>query len=260
MVRTEIRRAFVLAASFLAALVVTLSASSAHAQRELLTPLGGRGTLAIDQVSGFRMTGVGLTGAATYGLAYDGIIGFSHQDVAQDSFGTNQTTTAHYTSFWIAPSADYFVIDHLSVGGRIELSTTSGSVDAPLGAGNTTVSTSLPSTTSVTFLPRIGWLFAISDRFGIWPRLGLGYGTHSTAVNVANTNVATTDGFSSFIIDLDVGFLYRINENWFLRGAPELSLAPGSHSVTQGGTTVSANEHVTQFGIVGGIGVMWNLL
>jgi hypothetical protein len=264
MARSDLRRALAVAAS---ALLVLLFTPSAHAQRDLGTPLGSRGTLSIDQLSGFRMSGVGTgggTGAGlgvNYGVEYAGIIGFSIQNVAQDIPATNptQTTTLHYTSFWLAPSADYFVIDHLSIGGLIQVATTSASLDVPLG-GTGTATQTLPSTTSFTLLPRVGWMFAISDHFGIWPRLGLGFGSHSAVVGIDNANAATTDSFSSFIMDLDCGFLYRVNENWFLKGTPELTLAPGSHSRTAGNVTVSEGERVFQFGVVGGIGVMWNLL
>jgi hypothetical protein len=247
MVRFELRRILAAAAS---ALLVVFFTHTAHAQRDVGTPLGGRGTLSIDQLSGFRMSAIGGNG---YGVGYSGIIGFSTQSVAQDQPGGG-TTTGHYTSFWIAPSADYFVIDHLSIGGLLEVATTSANRDQ-LAPGNTTVNVGLPTQTSITFLPRIGWMFAVSDRFGIWPRLGLGYGSHSEALGTQ-----TSDTFSSFLLDLDVGFLYRINENWFIKGAPEITFASGSDSAPIGNNaTVSVHESVFQFGLVGGIGVMFNL-
>jgi hypothetical protein len=263
MLRIDLRRILVAAVS---ALAVVFFTQSAHAQRDVGTPLGSRGTLSIDQLSGFRMSGVGLGGGANaganYGVSYSGIIGFTVQSVAQDRPTTNptQTDTIHFTSFWIAPSADYFVIDHLSIGGLLEIATTSASVDIAQGNSTTTTNTGLPSTSSITFLPRVGWMFALSDRFGIWPRLGLGYGSHSTVIAGDNPTVATTASFSGFMMDLDVGFLYRVNENWFLKGAPEITFVPGSSSRTTQNVTVSSGERMLQFGIVGGIGVMWNLL
>jgi hypothetical protein len=248
-------------ASAVAGLTLALLPRQAFAQREVLNPMGAKGTLAIDDLSGFRMGSVGTGNpGVNYGVSYTGILGFSVQSVGENDFNTGVTTTAHYTSIWIAPSADYFVIDHLSVGGLLAIESTSASLDVPTGAGNATTTFNLPGTTSITFLPRVGWLFGISDRFGIWPRLGVGYGSHAqTILNGANPGNSTTDTFSTFLVDVDVGFLYRITENWFLRGAPELTLAPGSHSQTIANVSRSAGESLTQFGIVGGIGVMWDL-
>jgi hypothetical protein len=46
----------------------------------------------------------------------------------------------------------------------------------------------------------------------------------------------------------------------FLRLGPEAAFTLGaSHSATTGGTTVSANASIFQIGILGGIGVMFQL-
>src|SRR2546422_3785794 len=78
----------------------------AHAQREVLTSMGNKGTLAIDQLSGFRISSLG-------GVSYAGPIGFSVQSQGE-TFPGGDKQTLHSTTFWLAPSADFFIIDHLS--------------------------------------------------------------------------------------------------------------------------------------------------
>jgi hypothetical protein len=230
----------------IAALTCTLT-REAHAQREILTPLGGKGTLAIDQLSGFRISSLG-------GVSYAGPIGFAVQSQGENGTGGAQVTN-HYTTFWIAPSADYFVIDHLSIGGILEIMSTSISQDIRPNANAGTTTVSLPGTTNISFIPRVGWMFGITDRFGIWPRLGLGYASRQTAVNGDNK-----DTLSGFLIDLDVGFIYRITENFFLRAAPQLTFGLGpTHSTTVGTTTFSNDASFFQFAGVAGLGVMWDL-
>ena len=237
----------------LATTALTFSATfiaprDAHAQRELLTPLGNKGTLSIDQLSGFRISAIG-------GISYAGPIGFAIQSFGEkDAVGTGKTTL-NTTSIWIAPSADFFVIDHLSIGGVIEVISTSSSVDTQANANAGTVTTNLPATTAITFLPRVGWMFGITDRFGIWPRIGLGYGSRGSV-----DNNGRKDTVSGFLTDLDVGFVYRINENFFFRAAPQVTLGLGpSHSVTVGGTTFSNDASLFQFAGVAGFGAMWDL-
>jgi len=67
-------------------------------------------------------------------------------------------------------SFDYFVIDHLSIGGAI--SYWSVNFDPP-GPGDATTSEFL-------FAPRVGYSIPISKAFGFWPRAGISY--RSTSV------------------------------------------------------------------------------
>src|SRR6476661_413403 len=116
---------------------VVLLPSAALAQ---LVPTGAKHTLAIDQISGFRASAVG-------GISYAGPLGVSFQRVGATSLSGNGTEdVTHSTTFWITPSVDYFVIDHLSIGGLVELSTTSSSVDN-INA-NRTQTFPLPTTTN----------------------------------------------------------------------------------------------------------------
>jgi hypothetical protein len=148
------------------ALALLLVATSASAQ---IVDAGGRGSIVFDDLSGFRATSIG-------GVGYAGPLGVSVQSLNETALdGSGDRSTYHYTNFWFAPSIDVFVINHLSVGGLVEVGVTTSSLDQFHAANGTTTSGSLPTTTDLTFLPRIGWLFDITRRFGIWPRIGLGW-------------------------------------------------------------------------------------
>ncbi len=235
----------------LAFVLVFTSARAALAQRELLSPMGARHTLSIDQVAGFRVN--------ASGFSYAGPIGFATNSYNETGFNGGGDTTVKTTSFWFAPSADFFIIDNLSLGGVVELTTQSQSVTRPTNQ-NVTQTFDLPSTTGFAFIPRVGYLFALSDRWGIWPRGGLGYASRQSLNpdnNPADTTKSTTYGF---LVDIDVGFLYRPVEPVFFHLGPELTTTLGaSHSLSRNGTTLTANASIFQLAVLGGVGVFFGL-
>jgi hypothetical protein len=237
------------ACASLVALVLAVSERPAHAApRELLVPAGEKGTLAIDQISGFRASMIN-------GLSYAGPIGFMHNQLSEHSLDpqNNGTTTTYTNTFWLAPSADLFVIDRLSIGLLAEFVTTWSSADVPRN-NNVTQSVSLPGTNSFTLLPRVGYLIPIIDRFAIWPRAGIGYARYET--DVGNPDNAVRASVWGGVVDLDVGFLYRFNETFFARAAPELAfMLFGRHDQTVLGVSTSADAGYLQFSVAVGIGV-----
>lgn len=125
----------------------------------------------------------------------------------------------------------------------------------PSTASSCTGSRPIPASAS---RPRVGYLVGIGERFGIWPRAGLGYASRQIATG--NVATATRDSTYGALIDLDVGFLYRLTNNVFLRAAPELTFSLGqSHASTIGNTTLSANASLFQFSATTGIGVFFDL-
>lgn len=232
--------------------LLLLTPRTAHAQRTLMTPSGGKGTLAVDNITGLRISPLA-------GVAYAGPLGVSTLRYSQDALDpAGFNTVTHYTTVWLAPAADYFVIDHLSIGGLVEIASTSGSVDTQQRNGTGSVNTDLPTTTNLTLLPRIGYLIPIGDRFAIWPRGGIGYASRQVAeVGTAGNGKQT---FSALILDANVDFLFRINETFFLVGAPELGLSlGGSHSDQNGAVSRSANGNFTQFSVLTGLGIFFDL-
>jgi hypothetical protein len=240
--------------------LLLLTPRTARAQRQLLTPTGGKGTLAIDNITGLRVN-------AFTGISYAGPLGISTQRYSVDPVAPGDPNqTFHSTTIWLAPAADYFLIDHLSIGGFVELASVSGSVDSSLpGVG--TVNNDLPTTTNFTLLPRIGYLIPIGDRFAIWPRGGIGYAYRGTSslTGVGGRGggggfVTNKESFSALVIDVNVDFLFRINETFFLVGAPEVGASlGGSHTNTQGGIQRSSNANVLQFSVLTGLGIFFDL-
>jgi hypothetical protein len=245
----------------------TLLAFPAYAQRELLTRPGQKGQIVIDQISGFRGGVSGELGGGNPGngtnalypsLNYYGPIGFAVQHYSQAASGANagNSYSVTATTFWLAPSLDVFVINHLSVGGMVEIAYTAASESTPT---NAVVSRSgdLPSNTSFSIMPRVGWMFALSNRWAIWPRLSMGYASNS----IGAVNGALGSSVYGFAIDLDASVLFRDNETFFFRLAPELGWIPaGGNS-----TNVPANQSSTrsadyvEFSLAGGVGVMFDL-
>jgi hypothetical protein len=233
----------------------TLSASASAA--DLQTPTGGKGQFVLDQLAGFR---AGNAASPTGNISYSGFIGFSYSHFSQNKPAVGGVAQGgydayNYTSFWLAPTLDYFVLEHFSIGGLVELSYTSASHDEQMFNNGQVVTTSLPGIVNFTLLPRLGYIFPIGDwhvgRFAIWPRVGAGYGMRQYVDNNGDTNT-----FSGFVLDVDVGFLLRINETFFFKLTPEMTFIPGSASRTVGNTSVSLGASDFQIAILGGLGVM----
>src|SRR5207237_9662634 len=109
----------------------------------------------------------------------------------------------------------------------------------------------VPTSTNFTILPRIGYMLALGDRFGIWPRGGLGYSSRQSPVGVG-TNNPQTDTFSTVLLDLEVPFLFRLNETLYVSATPQLITSlGGSHSNVN-----SFDASFLQFSILGGFGVL----
>jgi hypothetical protein len=198
------------------ALLFFLHAPAARAERDLLVPFHEAGHLVFDQLSGVRL------GAAD-GFSYAGPLGFASRTTR---IGTTTTDT---TSVWIAPSADVFVTDHLSLGALVEIGHTWGSHEQD-GEQQ-----ALPGTSSVVLLPRAGFYVPFGDRFGVWPRAGLGYRATAT--------------FQSMVLDVDVSVVYRFTEHFFLRAGPEIALTLG------GKVNGAADGSIVQISGVFGFGV-----
>jgi hypothetical protein len=239
----------------LASLAALTAAASANAA-DLATPTGGRGQFVLDQISGFRASAAPSPNGA---FSYSGMVGFAFSRLNYDKFdnsGGSETYT--YTSFWLAPSLDWFPTDHLSIGGLVEISTTSGSFGDKENANAGVRTYDLPTTTNFTILPRIGYMIPLGGenaRFAIWPRVGAGYAFRQFAT-AGNNNLDAKITYSGFELDADVGFLLRVNETFFFKLAPEFVWIPGTASRTVNNVSLSSSGSDINFLVQGGIGVM----
>jgi hypothetical protein len=85
----------------------------------------------------------------------------------------------------LAPSADYFIMAHVSVGGLVGYTHASG------GAGTGTNSA---GSDAFRIGARAGYALAFNDRFGLWPRAGLAFDVSS-----ANHNTSTSTAILVFV-------------------------------------------------------------
>jgi hypothetical protein len=248
--------------------------------------LGEPGALVIDQVSGFRGRvggGVGFYGPV--GVAYNSFEGATGQQLliqnGQIAGATSSETTIRSWSIWLAPSLDYFIVPNVSIGGLFAVDTTFGSAESKITTtrGVTpTVSTSesdLPSVTSFTLMPRVGYFFRINDRLSFWPRVGFGYfsGTNAAVQTDIDptTQRATTytrsTNISSLLVQVDVGIIYQITDNVFFRVAPAVTFSSNGSSTVKYKNAPAAsnlrdaegNGSAFQFEISSGFGANFSL-
>jgi opacity protein-like surface antigen len=226
--------------------LATLSAApAARAQRELLTPTGGRGQLALDGLVGVRTN--------LNGIAIGGPIGFSYSTYNVDSSPSGQTQTGQTrVGFWIAPQLDYFVVDRLSIGGRIEfqVTTRTDSTTTVVAGTKTTTDTGYPALVDFTLLPRVGYMIPIGSRFAIWPRAAIGFAMRQNHVTPSSNGT-----FNALALGLDVGFVIRMNETFYLKIQPEMTWLPvGGYSARPANVTVSGSGSSFELGLLTAFG------
>ncbi len=236
-----------------AVLVATFSTFLPRAARaeEIDVQFGAKKQLVIGELAGLRLSPAGTS--------FAGPLGISFGSVSQDIFGSTGTLKTSYTTFWFAPSADIFVIDRLSVGGFIEVSSTSSSYETPQAGTSTKLTIDLPSTTTFAALARVGYMIPFGQRWGIWPRAGIGFHSTQTIIDPAALQ-PSRDTFSGLYLGLDVNGLWRASEHVYFVLAPEVLVSPGgSHTARTGGVERSADASAFQFAIRTGFGVLFDL-
>lgn len=218
----------------------------ARAERDLIVPFHEGGHLVFDQLSGVRL------GAAS-GVSYAGPVGVSFQSAKQEALVPGGAAAeAKTTTLWLAPSADVFVTDHLSVGGLVEVSHTFGRTRASAGQ-----EVALPGTTSLSVVPRVGFYVPIGDRFGVWPRLGLGYVRAESSAFVAQGGAPVRETLQAMLLEADLALVYRFDETFFLRAGPSVSLTLGGRREQEsGGGRAAGDASALAFGGVVGFGVV----
>ena len=217
----------------LAGLVVASFALSAVARADGVKPLGGAGQLAIsdDQPLGGAIGVVGVGGLVTP-------LPPSGSSPASFEFGTASNNGGSGTEFTLAPAADYFVINNLSVGGNILF----GILSPAHGSGGS-------GTTYTLFgiAPRVGYNIALTDMISFWPKVYFGYSTANGSSGGASSgaNAAQIGVFAPFIfLGIGPNFSTQLSNN-------------STSSGTAGGVSVSgstSNPKVTQVGIQATIG------
>jgi hypothetical protein len=214
----------------------------ARAERELIVPFEEGGHVVLDQLSGLRLS-------SSDGTSYTGPAGFSTKSTKLDPAREASTTT-----LWLAPSFDWFVTDHFSVGALFEIRHSWGSVT---GDGQRL---ELPGTTSLTVLPRVGFYVPFSDRIGLWPRASVGYASVASVSFAATPGGASPvrDTFHAMVVDLDLSVVYRFGETFFVRAGPELGATLGGQT-TEDSSGVQVGAAGTEWQVSATVGFGMNL-
>ncbi|MET0386479.1 MAG: hypothetical protein ABW321_10995, partial [Polyangiales bacterium] len=129
------------------------------------------------------------------------------------------------TTIQLAPSADYFIIDGLSIGGFVSFDySKSGSSDGTrFGIG-----------------PRVGYNFGLSDTFSVWPKAGFAYAHSSTSTSVDLGESMTSETSSTndaIALNLFVPLVVHPARHFFAGFGPFLD------------TDLSGANRVTVFGL-----------
>jgi hypothetical protein len=195
-----------------------------RAERELIVPFHEGGHLVVDQLCGVRVGGAG-------DAAYAGIAGVASRTTnaasLEDKDGLRPSVETSLTRLWLAPSVDVFVTEHLSVGGRFEVSHAWGFVER---AGT---NVEVPPLTSVTLLPRVGFYAPLADRLGLWPRVAIGYTTDESVAWGSSEVGARKASTRAMLLELEVAVVVRMTETFFLRAGPELSATLGGRQTIE---------------------------
>jgi hypothetical protein len=185
---------------------------------------GGPGTLAI---------------SSDMNLAFQGCSGCASPTNIAYGAGNNATNSSGWV-FTLAPAADYFVIQGLSLGAQIVYA--HAHTSAPGGAGTSTST----STDSDLFgiAARVGYNIPITDLISFWPKAGLLFDT------VSSTGSYSANAFDVFVY---APFLLHLAPHFFAGLGPQIQTdLTASQSVA--GKSVTDPPKQTSYGILFTIG------
>jgi hypothetical protein len=185
-----------LAAGALAASTMVLSSSMARAEGP--TSFGKSGELAVswDQplVAGLVATNA-QTGSLVPLPTTMTALGFEDYSVSNNGGSA--------TIFSLAPAADYFVIDNLSIGAQVMVGVETTS--PPQGTGTTT--------TMYGIAPQIGYNLALTDSISFWPKVFFAYAGASTNNNGPSASIGTLGVFAPFLFHIATHFYAGVGPN-----------------------------------------------
>lgn len=114
------------------------------------------------------------------------------------------------TSVVLRPAVDYFLVDHLSLGGSLGLAHTS---------------TGGFSSTSWSIGPRIGYDFPLSERVSVWPKVGVSFASTSfdgDGGELPGVDVDDDETNTAVQLNLYVPFLFHPVQHFFIGFGPAL--------------------------------------
>jgi hypothetical protein len=170
-------------------------------------------------------------GPGTLAISNDMNLGFYGSSIS-DNGGSSWT-------FTLAPAADYFVIQGLSLGAQVVYTHTN--VSGPSAEGSTTSTTTNTDTFGIG--PRVGYNIPINDLLSFWPKLALIY-----------TDIAMTGASgSTFDIQLYAPLLLHLAPHFFVGLGPKIQ-TDLTASANYAGTNVPNPPKTTSYGLYFTIG------
>lgn len=230
------------AALFSAAAVLAVS-SSAFA----LTTPAGMGTEGSLTVSADRLFGVLIS--SVYEESTQGNV-----KVENTSRSTDINIINPAASGYAGPRVgiDYTVIPKLTIGAAVGIGF--GSSKTTSKAGGTETTNDGPSTTTILFAPRVGYMIDFSDQLGLWPRAGITLLRQSSTTKGQNGDVKNT--FQQIGATIDVPLVIAPADHFAFTAGPFVDFPLTSSQKTEaGGTTVEPDNapKVTNFGLAFGM-------
>ncbi len=194
------------------------------------------------------------------GISAERLFGFYHDSTTVSEPAPLGDQTTKYDSFSLLSSqvgggfyagprvaGDYFVIDHLSLGGAI------GYSHVTIGTQQNNGATVSNGTDSFLFAPRVGWAYMFNDIVGIWPRAGFTYRSYNPANASGHIFAFTAEMPVVFTVIPHVAFWAGPTLDVGIGGS--LSNPPGP-----GGNTTSVDFNATEIGIQTGMTAYFDLL
>jgi len=218
--------------------VGALAIVSPAGAQEALNQFGAQGQLAIDAQGGAELYAdpypAGSGALTTVGLTP--FIGWSFRTEAAPNINNGPHDDVKTHSFYLNPGADYFVIDHLSIGGEVLIASTGSSVThhAPNTADRTDDG---QDGFHFGLMPRVGYDIPIGNMFSLWPRASIGF-QHSSYSGAGQPDASGT----IWLFAIDVPFMFHFAEHFFAGVGPGVTVTLSS-SVSVGGVSQDGGSY-----------------
>jgi hypothetical protein len=121
-------------------------------------------------------------------------------------------------------SLDFIIPGGLSVGGSLGFISGSGTTKTEPANGGASVERDAPSTTILTFAPRVGYALALAPSIAFWPRGGITYysiKSESTGIVMPTTTKTTYSGLG---LNLEANFVLFLADHFGIVGGPVLDV------------------------------------
>jgi hypothetical protein len=187
---------------------------------------GGPGTLAIS--SDLNLSFLGCSGCSSPLLASEGPEG--------------NATNGSGWELTLAPAADYFVIQGLSIGGQIQYSHLHTSSSSSAGGGSSSSDADLFG-----IFARVGYNIPIMELLSWWPKVGIGF------VDVSGSSGGVSGSANAFDFQIFAPLLLHLAPHFFAGLGPYLQ-TDLSASASEAGHSVASYPKQTTYGLMFTIG------